>query len=270
MIPDRVGTLIRALQMISSGGMNIVNLRMTPATDDTGDSRVFKDWFVIDVAVHAENADFHALLGRFRENADTLIREVKLLGSYVSGWEEEFAGPQTRPKAPEEPPVDPLKFVEEIIARGESERVEFKSSLRYDYRSRSVNKDLASVVGKSICGFLNVTGGYLVIGVSDTGELLGIENDINALSKKSVDGFLSAFYQVVSDMIGKEFAQYVRAEVIELQGKLICCVRMQTSAMPAWLAEKGGYTLYLRVGNSTRPLNAKEANEYVMSRSTVR
>ena len=268
-IPDRVGTLVQVFQLISSGGINMESLRMTPARGDSIDSRVFKDWFVIDVGCHANSTEFHALLDRF-EQAEELIREHKFLGSYVSGWKDEFTGRRKSPIVPELPPADLRPVVQEMMASGESDRVEFKSSLRYDYKERSVNKELAKVVAKSMCGFLNTTGGYLLIGVSDAGEALGIENDINLLRKKSVDGFLSTFYQVVSDMIGKEFARYIHPEIVELDGERVCCVRLETSAKAAWLAEKGSYTLFIRVGNSTRPLNAKEANDYILSRFSLR
>ena len=51
-----------------------------------------------------------------------------------------------------------------LIANGESEFVEFKSSLRHDYRQIKTDKNLEDVILKSIAGFLNAQGGTLIIG----------------------------------------------------------------------------------------------------------
>jgi predicted HTH transcriptional regulator len=159
------------------------------------------------------------------------------------------------------------EFYEELIKGGERENVEFKASLRFDYKSRTANKELAKAVAKTICGFMNSDGGYLFVGISDDGQVVGIDGDLSLSAKRSVDAFLSTFYQLVSDSIGKEFSQHVHPQVIEYQGKKVCCVRTDRSERPAWLlSEVGGPSFFIRVGNSTRPLNAKEANEYVLSR----
>jgi hypothetical protein len=45
--------------------------------------------------------------------------------------------------------------VEDIIAEGESDELEFKSSIRWDYKERCVNKKLEEVILKSIAAFAN-------------------------------------------------------------------------------------------------------------------
>ena len=85
-----------------------------------------------------------------------------------------------------------------LIEKGENERVEFKSSLRHDYRQVKTDKNLEHVILKSIAGFLNGNGGTLLIGVDDFGEILGLANDYWSLKKKTKDGFeqrLKFFHQ---------------------------------------------------------------------------
>jgi Putative DNA-binding domain len=60
--------------------------------------------------------------------------------------------------------------VDGIIAGGESELVEFKSSARWDYREQKVNKSLEQVIVKTLASFLNARGGTLLIGVGDDGH----------------------------------------------------------------------------------------------------
>ena len=79
---------------------------------------------------------------------------------------------------------------EGIIKDGENDYVEFKSSLRWDYEQRNVNKIMESVVAKTITAFMNSGGGKLFIGVDDAGKILGIEKDYATLKNKNKDGFL--------------------------------------------------------------------------------
>jgi len=71
-----------------------------------------------------------------------------------------------------------------IIDKGENDLIEFKSSLRWDYRQDKVNKALETVIVKTISAFLNTEGGMLFIGIDDDGNTLGLENDYITLSKK--------------------------------------------------------------------------------------
>src|SRR4051812_11050522 len=77
----------------------------------------------------------------------------------------------------------------ELIAHGESARLEFKSTLRYDLREHKTNKSLEKVVAKTLAGYLNADGGTLLIGVADDGSIVGLAHDINTLSTKNLDGF---------------------------------------------------------------------------------
>jgi len=267
-IPDRVGTLVQALQLISSGGISLMNIKTLPVRAAHVFTEDFKDWFIVDAATGCHAPAFKTLMAQFQEKKD-LILSYKFLGSYVSRQNRRgslgFLEPAKK-KVPQRGQENREAFYAELIKGGEGETVEFKSSLRFDFKARSVNKDLAKAVAKTLCGFMNSKGGYLFIGVGDEGQPVGIDEDINLLAKKTVDGFLSAFYQVVSDLVGKEFSQFVHPEIVEYRSTKVCCIRVEPSSRPAWLSDSGTVTFFIRVGNSSRPLNPKEANDYVMSR----
>ena len=59
----------------------------------------------------------------------------------------------------------------------ESDHIELKSTLRWDLIERKENKELEKVVLKTVCAFNNFDGGNLFIGVSDKGQILGLEDD---------------------------------------------------------------------------------------------
>src|SRR5262249_42342741 len=92
--------------------------------------------------------------------------------------------------------------IRELIRRGETSRVEFKASLRFDFKEQKVNKELTKVVVKTIAGFMNSEGGTLLIGVADNGDVVGLERDIETLSKKLTDGFELALRTAIANLLG--------------------------------------------------------------------
>jgi len=71
--------------------------------------------------------------------------------------------------------TDSPEEVLELIKKGESEKIEFKSTLRTNLYTKEIDKKIELSVLKTINAFLNSNGGTLLIGVNDKGELLGTE-----------------------------------------------------------------------------------------------
>jgi hypothetical protein len=66
----------------------------------------------------------------------------------------------------------------ELIKRGESKTLEFKSTLRWSLKeNRKDDKGVTHAVLKTVAAFLNTEGGDLLIGVADDGSVVGIEHD---------------------------------------------------------------------------------------------
>jgi type I restriction enzyme R subunit len=67
---------------------------------------------------------------------------------------------------------------EELIKRGESKSLEFKSTLRWSLKEdRRDDKGVTHATLKTIAAFLNTEGGDLLLGVADDGSIVGIERD---------------------------------------------------------------------------------------------
>ena len=64
-----------------------------------------------------------------------------------------------------------------------------KSSLRWDYKEGKLNKKLEEVIIKSVSAFNNYEVGYLVIGIDDDKNILGLSNDYASLKKNDSDYF---------------------------------------------------------------------------------
>lgn len=154
--------------------------------------------------------------------------------------------------------------IKDLMAQGESSKVEFKSSLRWDYRLSQVNKALEVAILKTIVGYLNTDGGILLIGVTDSREILGIENDYKTLRKGDRDGYELHLNKLISEYIDKEHCLNVSISFHEMDGKDICMLQVESSAKPAYLKEEQGARFYIRTGNQTQPLDTKEAHDYIV------
>jgi hypothetical protein len=156
--------------------------------------------------------------------------------------------------------------VQELIAGGENQYVEFKASLLWDYRQQKVNKALYEPVMKNVVGFLNSTGGTLLIGVGDDGQVLGLEADYQGIPKPGTDGFENVFNMAFNKMISVEFRRFVDVSFPEIDGKEICAVSVSPSTQPAYLQAKGQEKFYIRAGNASQPLTVSQATRYIQER----
>jgi len=153
-----------------------------------------------------------------------------------------------------------------IPTLSEGETVEFKASLRWDYAALRQNRDLEKQAVKAVAGFLNSEkGGTLIIGVCDNREILGLEPDYALQrSRKDRDGFEQTLSQALINAFGEAcFARFVKVNFCAIAGKEICLVRVAPARRPIFVAEeKGVQTMYVRAGNSTRPLSTPDAVAY--------
>ncbi len=156
--------------------------------------------------------------------------------------------------------------VESLVEKGEGLFIEYKETLRYDVRKGEVSKDVEKMVLKSIVGFLNAEGGTLVIGVSDKGVVMGLENDFKNLPKKNRDGLENHISMLIKNHIGLPFAKYVGVGFDKIEGKDVCVVNVMESHKPAYLHNGDkSEDFYVRVGNSTQPFSMSDAEDYIKS-----
>jgi membrane protein YdbS with pleckstrin-like domain len=163
-------------------------------------------------------------------------------------------------------PAREPKSVYALVAEGEGQYVEYKSSLLWDYHRQVVNKALYEPVMKNVAGFMNAAGGTLVIGIADDGTVLGLEPDYAAMKKPDADGFENVFNMAFNKMIGVEFRRFVDLSFYEIQGTEICMISVQPSSEPAFLTHRGKETFYVRAGNGSQPLSVSKATRYIQDR----
>jgi len=144
--------------------------------------------------------------------------------------------------------------VEALLARGESESLEFKSTLRFNLAAGKPGKEIELAALKTLTAFMNSGGGVLVVGVDDQGVPLGLEAD----GFENEDHLLRHFTSLFAQHIGIEFLPLVVFGVRACRGRRILLARCSRSSKPVIL--KGGKEeeFYLRAGPSSRKLSLSE------------
>ena len=157
---------------------------------------------------------------------------------------------------------EPIPTVEDLIAQGESEQLEFKSSLQWDYGNGDLNAALRKAVIKSIAAFLNTAGGRVLIGVQDDGAVLGLENDLKT-TRRSKDRYANLLATLISDYLGAEFSSNIRIRFEPHNDKEICVIQVKSSSDPVYYQGDTGSEFYVRLGPTTRMLDTEESVVYL-------
>jgi hypothetical protein len=161
--------------------------------------------------------------------------------------------------------------IEEIIAQGESNELEFKSSLRWDYLEGKINPKLETEILKSITAFSNADGGILFIGVKDDGKILGLEPDYNSL-RGNKDQFELHLRNQINKTFGKVFAtSNLNISFYPHNESELCMIEVKRAGSPIFLevADKHGLKtkkFYVRSGNTSQEFQIDELSEYIKKR----
>lgn len=153
-----------------------------------------------------------------------------------------------------------------LIQEKEHEKLEFKSSLRFDHREGKVNRNLEKSVMKTVAAFLNSRGGTLVIGLDDNRNPIGLQKDYQTLQRTDKDGFENHFTQVFNSMLGPEFRHLVNLSFHNIADRDICIVQASMSGQPVYLKTDGNEYFYVRTGNITTVLKLSEIEQYARTR----
>ena len=155
-----------------------------------------------------------------------------------------------------------------LLASGESDRVEFKETARWNVREDKKDARMELAIAKTIAAFLNSSGGVLVIGANDDGHAVGLDRDLATLRTPDHERFELWLRDLLSTLLGRNAAAlpHIQFAPVGDAGAAVCAVSCPPSPKPVFLvrAKDGGSTdLWVRVGNSTRSLGVDEAVQYV-------
>jgi hypothetical protein len=152
--------------------------------------------------------------------------------------------------------------IAELIAGGESEGVEFKSTLRTNLHTGQPDEKMQMAVLKTIAAFLNAGGGTLLIGVADDGKVIGL----------AADGFVSDdkmslhLVNLLRDRVGELFLPYVHPEFVQHDGGRVLSVRCERGPKPAFVKDGSMQRFFVRGANATVELLGPSVIEYSSQR----
>jgi len=155
----------------------------------------------------------------------------------------------------------------DLIAAGESQTVELKSSARWSYTGGLHDRKMEQVVVKTVCSFLNAEGGSLVIGVDDDGTVLGLENDYNTFGAGgNRDKYELFLRQLLDSNLSVSTAGLVKVRFEDSAGSDVCVVSVASSGKPVFAkppeGSSGPTEFWVRLGNGTRQLHGDDMIAY--------
>lgn len=154
--------------------------------------------------------------------------------------------------------------VAELLTNMETVRIEFKSTARVPLKSDIPEKVINEGIIKTVAAFMNSEGGTLGIGISDDGDILGIQPDLD-FKKQDLDGYQNWLSTLLMNSIGQAtVAKGINVRFESAEDKVVCLVDVSRSSVPVYAETvKGKDIFYVRVGNTTRMLSGQEMVRYV-------
>lgn len=161
----------------------------------------------------------------------------------------------------------PAATLADLVAAGESQAVEFKSTARWNLHTAQADKKMEHVIAKTVCGFLNAEGGTLLIGVADDGSVLGLDQDLGTLGiKGDADGYELFLRQRLDDGLSVQTAGTVRIRFEKLRGVDVGVVAVAASGKPVFCKPfeggQGPTEFWVRIGNATKQLHGDDMVDY--------
>ena len=152
--------------------------------------------------------------------------------------------------------------VDQLLAGGETANTEFKSTLRINLHTGLPDKKMEHACLKTIAAFLNSHGGHLVVGVADTGEVLGVEKD----AFPNEDKMNLHLVNLIKDRLGPQHFLHVVPLFESFRGKRVLVVRCNSSNLPVYLKDGNTEQFFVRTGAATTELLPSQIQAYVNQR----
>lgn len=162
----------------------------------------------------------------------------------------------------------PHPSVTELIAGGESQSVEFKSTARCNLHTGQRDDRIELVIAKTVAALANSGGGDLLIGVDDDGDPLGLDDDLKFMKSPDLDRYELWLRDHLSKTVGAAVTSAVEVTFPVVDGQPVCHLRIPPATRPVFLTPGKGQSvqMWVRVGNSTRQLAVDEALQYAADR----
>jgi len=173
--------------------------------------------------------------------------------------------------------------IEDLIKRGESDRIEYKGSFCFNVNKYLMGNGTEEIDGtialkgvmKTIVAFLNTNGGKIIVGIIEKRHLSKIHDDkllelvefgdyyLLGIEKETVkagrDGFELKIRDMIQEHIAKDLIGLIKINFAEYCGKELCILSI-SMRVNVWYYLDGKF--YVRDGNRTIELTGNDADNY--------
>jgi hypothetical protein len=178
--------------------------------------------------------------------------------------------------AAESPFRDPERDVERLIASvralmqsPESKVIERKSTGLRNLHTGDKDPEIEWSLVRALAGFMNASGGSLLVGVDDDGIAVGIEQDYQFLRRQDRDGWELWLSDLVSSTLGKVAASETAVSICKIDAHDVA--RVDVGPAPGEVFARppksnGVENFYVRINNRTEELKGQELLDYQRKR----
>jgi internalin A len=233
---------------------------------------------LLDSAIGDENYTNELADGNINQNVDKITDRKELIRVLIEGGEMrdvEFKSTLFVPLGSQEylKQVMELKnLIEQFKKTSNQKALEAKENKLKELELEKDNdKAVKHSTMKNIGAFSNTDGGYILIGVADNKDILGLDNDFNRNQKQDkFDEFNKDFDVLLTEYVGNHIHSHIKPEFVKINEKSIFLITVQKSEQPILLlkGEKGESVsdLYVRGAGSARKLNTAEVIHFIQSK----
>jgi ATP-dependent DNA helicase RecG len=144
----------------------------------------------------------------------------------------------------------------------ESEKLEYKSSIRFNLLTRQTDPRMTHACLKTIAAFLNTEGGTLVIGVDDAKTVVGTRLD----RFQSDDQYQLYVHDQIQNALGQTADSRVKTSIKVFDGQDICVVECKKSHEPVYLTYSKTNAVeefYFRSGPASIRMRTGQVHGYI-------
>jgi CheY-like chemotaxis protein len=152
--------------------------------------------------------------------------------------------------------------IPELIRQGETDRVEFKSTMRWNLKTDKADKAVEKAWLKTVVAFLNTDGGTLIVGVDDAGTIVGITED----RFENEDKYRLHVNNRIKEHIGLGCAACIRYDLNNIGDQKVLVIHCKPSPQPVFLKMGREEDFFIRIGPGSRKLTPSEVIAYVTRR----
>lgn len=209
---------------------------------------------------HLRNDDFDAFFNTRMEALSVIVSKAMGKPIVVEQGANEIERDVEEPEEEDEE-AEAIDLID-LIRGGESDVVEFKSTLRRNLHTNKPDKKMEHAVLKTLAGFLNTNGGTLVIGVADDGKPVGIEAD----DFPNSDRMSLHLTSIVNAQLGPSAMTLIHASYDDFEDCRVLVINCERSPTEVYVKDGKGQQFYVRTGPATTVLTGPDMVEYINQR----